>query len=250
MKKKDIWWDLTRNPVVGCSKISEGCQNCWAQRFAMRQVTLVGPTGDAYRDVVKAGKWTGVTRFVESALKRVPGKGKVVFVSDMGDLWHETMKLSWIQRVLEWAKEHPQHTFVSCTKRPGGLVECACYVGPFPPNWVQLVSVEDQKTTDERVPYLLDIQTSIRGLHLEPLLGPVDLEMALEQFHTLDPMMRRNPAPVSWIVVGAETGPGARPCDPAWVQSIVDQCQSADVPVWVKQAPGGPWPRQKPVGMP
>lgn len=272
------WWTPpTVNPIVGCSPPTPDfpdCTKCWGRRFAMRQIKREGPTGDAYRDVIKDGEWTGTTRFIESALRPVPGRGKVVFVSSMGDLWHETAHTEWIDKVLAWAERHPQHTFVNCTKRPR---RAAGWPGKFPDNWVQLVSVGNQKTADERIPDLLRCKAKIIGLHMEPLIGPVDLERIEwpgKGGHRVDVLragyhderfgfvnhsdMPGAPNPISWIVCGAETGPGARPCKTEWVRSIVRQGAEAGVPVWVKKAPGcldagevtRPWPREKPEGMP
>ncbi|HHW13712.1 MAG TPA: DUF5131 family protein, partial [Firmicutes bacterium] len=160
------------------------------------------------------------------------------------------------------------HTFLVLTKRPARMKEVleqipelvadwwpgdaplslALDVGDWPlPNVWLGVSVEDQARADQRIPLLLQTPAAVRLVSLEPLLGPVDLYSVL----TGERLMRnaageyevaRGPR-LDWLIIGAETGPGARPCDPAWVQSIVDQAREAGVPVFVK----GPLARQFPI---
>lgn len=97
------------------------------------------------------------------------------------------------------------------------------------------VSVEDQNSADERIPILLDTPAAVRFISAEPLLGGLDLSMGLETFRATDPMLQRDPAPIDWVIVGGESGPGARPCHVEWIRSIVQQCQEAEVPCFVKQ---------------
>jgi protein gp37 len=111
---------------------------------------------------------------------------------------------------------------------------------PLPNVWLG-VSIENQETADERVPLLLQTPAAVRFISVEPLLGPVDLTMALEPFHSHDPMLNRNQSPIDWIIAGGESGPGARPCDVAWIRAIKEQCQSAGVPVFVKQLGSKPF---------
>ncbi len=114
----------------------------------------------------------------------------------------------------------------------------AWLAGTPPPNVWFGVSVEDQPRADERIPLLLDIPALVRWLSVEPLIGPVDLSGQrlewLAPFHETDPLLVRTPR-VDWVVVGGESGPGARPCDVEWIRDIVRECQSAAVPVFVKQ---------------
>ncbi len=223
----------------------------------------------------KAGPvWTGEVRFnaewIDQPLRwRNP---KMVFVCAHGDLFAEGVPDEWIDRVFAVMALAPQHVFQVLTKRPGRMRDylrtragdwwafwpdaarkAGALLGDMPAigramQWplrhVWLgVSVEDQRRADERIPILLDTPAAVRWVSAEPLLGPVDL-MTLRRPSPLGSMSAfptdGEPAPsLDWVVVGGESGPGARPMHPAWARSLRDQCSPAGVPFFMKQM-GGP----------
>lgn len=244
------WTDRSWNPVVGCSVISPGCTNCYAMRLAGTRLRNTG----AYDRLTKPRKagpvWTGQTRFLLDRLTqplhwRKPSK---IFVCDMGDLFHESVKDEWIDQVFAVMERCPQHRFQVLTKRAERLrdylavlehedqlerwcdaavavTRSPCAAGtvkdiewPLPNVWLG-VSTEDQRRADERIPLLLETPATLRFISAEPLLGPID-----GVFRSLD-----------WVIVGGESGPGARPCHLEWIRAVVRQCREAGVPVFVKQ---------------
>jgi protein gp37 len=176
----------------------------------------------------------------------------VEWLADFIGLIMSTPNLDWMLLTKRPENFFNRLTAVNCS--PGfGLIDRAKRVGgeriAMLATWVEFwrtgsaaphnvwigTSVEDQQRADERIPELLQIQARVRFLSVEPLLGPVDLEMALEDFQPLNADLTRKPSPVQWVIVGGESGPKARPCNIAWVRDIVRQCAAAGVPCFVKQ---------------
>ena len=304
------WTDKTWNPIRGCTRVSSGCVNCYAERTAAR---FAGP-GGAYEGLVRIGeaRWTGKVAFVEDKLDeplrwRKPAR---IFVNSMSDLFHEDLTNEQIAAVFTVMALAEHHTFQVLTKRPkrmqewfawaaeqedddgvggvaalnnaqegplqdrlhrrtcgllspyGAFCDCAspARVWPLPNVWLG-VSVENQKAADERIPLLLATPAAVRFLSVEPLLGPVDLDLPrcethdrdhvvqgpegehcnecaangfsgeMPSGHWLDPLN----GGIDWVIVGGESGPGARRCDLAWIRRVVADCAIADVPVFVKQ---------------
>jgi protein gp37 len=276
------WTDATWNPVRGCSRVSEGCRNCYAERVAAR---FSGP-GQPYEGLAKRvggeARWTGKVRLIESALE-LPlrwRKPRRIFVNSMSDLFHEEIPDEWIDRSLAVMALCPKHKFQVLTKRPermhvyiAGAIDRVCNaiehlrtdtipVGPTPhgepgsrwwplPNLWLGVSVEDQATADGRIPNLLDTPAALRFVSCEPLLGPIDLTDSCNGFHFSDFLRGRRwhdgpPAGtirteeqggtrLDWVIAGGESGPGARPCHPAWIRRLRNQCEAAGVPFFFKQ---------------
>jgi len=259
------WTDRTWNPVRGCSRVSEGCRNCYAERVAARfsgeGQPFYGIAHRAVNGVVGAG-WTGRVELVESKLEeplhwRTPQR---VFVNSMSDLFHEALQDVAIDRVFAVMALAPEHTFQVLTKRPKRMLDWIMSRGasgvkhsiglemarhlpkavvatgvayiewPLPNVWLG-VSVEDQKTADERIPLLLETPAALHFVSYEPALGPVAFQ----------PWLHGAVLPgVNWIIVGGESGPGARPFCLATAYNVVAQCRAARVPVFVKQL--GAWP--------
>ncbi|MFH0981907.1 MAG: DUF5131 family protein [Planctomycetota bacterium] len=218
MRKPEQYWDVSFNPLVGCAPVSEGCEHCWARMLDKR--FHGGQHFDGHGPYYKP-EVLGKLRHWKKARK--------IFVCDMSDIGHPGVSPCARTEIREMMRESPQHTYLLLTKRPENLT------GPMPDNWWLGATCEDQRRLDERVPELLKIQAKIRWLSLEPLLGPVhDHSNAL---FPGDPGMARGWcwADVDWVVVGRESGPGARPCRIEWVESAVEQCQAAEVAVWIKQ---------------
>jgi len=257
MGTKIEWTGESWNPVVGCTKVSEGCQNCYAERMAGR---LANMHQEKYAAVVKhetryegieedpqfvfLPKWSGRIFCDESVLDKPLHwrKPRRIFVCSMGDLFHEKVPFEFIHRVFDIICKTPWHTYQIPTKRPKRLLEftqtCAQHNGcgnsssfdgaryhsmaswPHANVWLG-VSVENQKEM-WRAGILGRIPAAVRFISFEPLLGDI----------TYYPIEMKQ---LSWVIIGAESGPKRRECKLEWVRDIVQQCKAADVPVFVKQ---------------
>lgn len=219
------WTEATWNPVAGCSVISPGCSNCYAMRLAGR-LEAMGQTKYAGTTRTSGGrpKWNGVVRVDEESL-RLPSAwktGRMIFVNSMADLFHEAVPVSFIRRVFGTMQATPQHTFQILTKRAERLESLSPKL-EWPSDVWMGVSVENSDYS-RRIHSLRTTGAAIKFLSLEPLLGPLD-ELILDN--------------IDWVIVGGESGPGARSMDPQWVRSIRDQCVSAGIAFHFKQW-GGP----------
>lgn len=204
------WTEITWNPVTGCTKISQGCKHCYAERMAKR---LQAMGQERYRN--------GFTVRLQEDLVDLPLQWKqprVIFVNSMSDLFHVDVPLPFIQRVFATMKRCPQHTFQVLTKRSERAAEVASTL-PWPSNVWMGVSVESQAVVD-RVRDLQRVPSTVRFLSVEPLIGAIE-ELPLEGIH--------------WVIVGGESGPGARPMKREWVETIYRQCRRAEVPFFFKQ---------------
>jgi protein gp37 len=256
------WCDTAWNPIRGCSMApgseAGGCLNCYAARQAARNLPgMRSPTtGKPFAVLTKPGpRWTGHVELIESKLREplTWKKPRRVFVNSMSDLFHESLPFSQIARVIEVIDNCPNRLvfFLVLTKRAKRMYEFMTEanrdgrrVWP-PPNLALGVSCEDQKTFNERSEWLLKTPAAIRFLSLEPLLGPIDASKALDYCPHCDKhgIIREGinharcdrPAGISWVIAGGESGPGARPMNPAWARSLRDQCQAARVPFFFKQ---------------
>ncbi len=204
------WTEATWNPVTGCSKISDGCKNCYAERLASR-LRVMGSA--RYRN--------GFDITLHADLLEMPKRWRrprVVFVNSMSDLFHDHVPVEFIQRVFDTMQSCPQHTFQVLTKRTARLRAIADKL-PWPKNVWMGVSVENAAVM-HRVDDLRAVPAAVRFLSCEPLLGPMQ-GLRLESIH--------------WVIVGGESGPHARPMDKAWVMEILRQCRQAGVPFFFKQ---------------
>lgn len=253
MSKSTIeWTDETWNPIAGCSKVSAGCKNCYAERMAKR---LVAMGVEKYVGTVdNSGRWTGFINLDWDSL-RVPyrwRKPRMVFVNSMSDLFHEGVGLGSIQEVFRTMRETPEHTYQVLTKRPERMRDYVQHREPagVPRNVWLGVSVEDQAAADARIPALLQTPATVRFLSFEPLLGPVDLcdwydhKSGDACVHPLDGYVSSdgsyhtwvdNNSRIHWVICGGESGPNARPMHPEWARSLRDQCVGAGVPFFFKQ---------------
>lgn len=308
------WTDATWNPIVGCSRVSEGCRHCYAEKIAAR---FSGP-GQPYHGLAvhtKSGeaRWTGKVRVIPERLTDPLRwmRPRRIFVNSMSDLFHEGLTDTAIAEVFTVMASAPQHTFQILTKRPErmrDLVTRLQYIQGLqlvqtkdgrshllitaraifredfqraldagavryapgqehkpasrwdPPNVWLGVSAEDQATADARIPLLLQTPAAVRFVSAEPLLGSVDLKKLRSPFYETPGGTGREVYPLDglmaipdcdwevprldWLIVGGESGPGARPCDLAWIRSLVAQCRAAGTPVFVKQLgsrPIGEW---------
>lgn len=247
------WTDATWQPITGCSVVSPGCTNCYAMRLAGTRLRH-HPSRARLTRATKAGPvWTGEVRLNEEWLTQPLSwkRPRRIFVCAHGDLFHENVPDDLIDRVFAVMALAPQHTFQVLTKRAKrmrryiaqdrmGYIEGRAkrilrersanparpvMVGktlagtwPWPHVWLG-VSVEDQPRADERIPHLRVTPAHVRFLSCEPVLAPIFPHLA----------------GIGWVICGSESGPGARPCDLAWVRSLRDQCVAAGVPFFFKQ---------------
>lgn len=264
------WTDATWNPVVGCDKVSPGCDNCYAIRTAHRMTANPNPkVSAAYAGTEAGGEWTGQVNLLEDRLDQPLQwkRPRRIFVNAQSDLFHKSVPDEFIARVFAVMAIAPQHTFQVLTKRPArmralinssGFFDKIHAVGgeylarvkgaaagwhllwPLPNVWLG-VSVEDQKRADLRIPALLDTPAAVRFLSCEPLLERVDLNRSLALGYSCENEagVRLHQRPVDWVIVGGESGPNARPMHPEWARSLRDQCVAAGVPFHFKQR--GEW---------
>jgi protein gp37 len=214
------WTEATWNPTRGCARVSPGCQNCYAERFAHR-LSGIGQTYEGLTKSTTSGpRWRGVLRQVDEAVD-LPlhwRKPKMIFVNSMSDLFHEKVSLAFLTRVFETMRRAHWHTFQILTKRAARLVELAPKL-PWPENVWMGVSVENSDYIG-RIDELRKIPAYVRFLSLEPLLGPLP-SLDLDGIH--------------WAIVGGESGPRARELRQEWVRDLRDQCVSAQVAFFFKQ---------------
>ena len=222
------WTNATWNPVVGCDKISPGCANCYACKDAVRMGSNPNPkvsaayNGLAYRQQNGILNWTGVVRCLPERLSIPFGwpAAKKVFVNSQSDLFHQDVPAEFIARVFSVMAATPWHTFQVLTKRAERLAELAPGL-VWPGNVWMGVSVENQGAAP-RIDHLRRVPAAVRFLSVEPLIGPVDLELA----------------GIHWVITGGESGPRARPFDPAWALSVREQCRGENALFFHKQNGG------------
>ena len=204
------WTHSTWNPVTGCSKVSPGCLHCYAERMAHR---LQAMGVSSYRNGFKV---TLHEHLIDTPLTWT--KPRVIFVNSMSDLFHEDIPLEFITRVFATMEAAHWHTFQVLTKRSERLRELAPKLH-WPRNVWMGVSVETQGYVS-RIDDLRSTSAEVKFLSLEPLLGP------LRELNLKD---------IDWVIVGGESGPGARPMNPKWATEIRDQCVREDTPFFFKQ---------------
>jgi protein gp37 len=240
------WTDATWNPVTGCTKVSQGCKHCYAERVFPRtsaRQQVIEPSGER-RERRFTDVWTHENRLNMPLRLRKPRR---IFVNSMSDLFHEDVPFGFVERVFVVIEGAPQHTFQILTKRPERMrafMQRWADQRGVPANAWLGVSVEDQSTADERIPLLIQTPAAVRWISAEPLLGPINLY----PWACMPELMDKHGEPfvgLDWVVVGGESGPKARPMHPDWARSLRDQCVDAGVPFLFKQ-----WGEFLPCGMP
>lgn len=286
---KIAWTNKTWNPVVGCTKISSGCDNCYAERMAVRQSYMADArllknysqlniiTAMAYGKAInkKTRKWTGKTGMNRYHLNKPLHwkKPLMIFVSSMGDLFHESVPFEFIAKVTDVIRKCPQHTFQILTKRAQRMHDYFHHIMPdhFPPEmqvlknlWIG-VTAENQEQADKRIPILLQTPAAVRFVSIEPMLEAVDIKKYVslrmrcfgkkgcgftgpsDEFVNPKrdgayrcPKCRKTHSyfitnSLDWVIVGAESGPGKRYIKSAHIHDITCQCKAAGVPCFVKQ---------------
>jgi protein gp37 len=204
------WTEATWNPVTGCTKISQGCKHCYAERMAKRLHAMGS---------LRYEKGFNLT--LHEDLLNLPHKWKkprTIFVNSMSDLFHFQIPLDFVRQVFQTMSDCPRHTFQILTKRSDRLREIAEHLSWTPNIWMG-VSVENQDVAF-RIDDLREVPASVRFLSIEPLLGPI-AQLELEGIH--------------WVIVGGESGPKARMMKREWVEEIRIRCEATNTPFFFKQ---------------
>jgi protein gp37 len=204
------WTETTWNPVTGCLKVSQGCKHCYAERMAKR---LKAMGAERYRNGFKP---TLQDDLID--LPRQWKKPRIIFVNSMSDLFQTAVPEYFIRQVFATMEDCPQHTFQILTKRSERLRTLGATL-PWPRNVWMGVSVEDDRVID-RIHNLTTVPAQVRFLSCEPLIGPLE-NLPLDGIH--------------WVIVGGESGPGSRPMRAEWVESIHNQCRTANIAFFFKQ---------------
>lgn len=262
------WTHHTFNPWRGCTKVSPGCEKCYADALSKRNPGTLGVWGKyGTRVIASEAMWKQPLRWNEAA--KAAGERHRVFCASLADVFEgdSTMpEASWDvvhqarKRLFQLIVDTPNLDWLLLTKRPQNVEKIlkqafpsfagldVSRANPFIDAWLDRVwlgtSVEDQKTADERIPHLLNTPAAVRFLSIEPLLGPVNLSAFFgKTVNITGERIEQYNFGISWIIVGGESGTNARPMHPDWVRSIRDQCRAAGVPVFVKQLGASVWDR-------
>lgn len=204
------WTESTWNPITGCTKVSTGCKNCYAERMAKRLKAMGQPN---YKN--------GFQLTIHDHALEIPltwKKPQVIFVNSMSDLFHEDVPLDFILKIFDIMRAAHWHTFQILTKRSNRLKRLNYKLDWADNIWVG-VSIEDQSCT-HRLYDLVETNASVKFLSLEPLLSNLD-NLQLEN--------------IDWVIAGGESGPGARPMEKEWVINIRNQCIRSNTPFFFKQ---------------
>lgn len=241
-KSKIAWTEATWNPILGCTKVSEGCKFCYAMKAAYRMSQ--NPNEKIQRDYAgltkmtsQGAEWTGIVRAIPGRLEQPKRwrEPRLIFVNSMSDIGHGSLLSEDVFRIVDTMAAEPRHTFQVLSKRAGRLrwIIDEVDTADAPHIWWG-VSVENQKHT-ERLTDLLSARRAethgiphVRWVSVEPMLGPLDLS----------PWLRRRDdgrPGLSWVVCGGESGSSSRPFDLQWARDLRDQCKAAKVPFFMKQ---------------
>lgn len=214
------WTEATWNPVTGCTEVSPGCDNCYARTFAER---FRGVPGHPYEQGFDLKLWP--ERLEQPARWRKP---RTIFVNSMSDLFHEDVPKDYVGRVFDAMAEADHHVYQVLTKRPGRMSSVLRELRPEPLDQVWLGTSIELDRYAWRADKLRESPAAVRFLSLEPLLGALP-SLELEG--------------IDWVIVGGESGHGARPLDPAWVRDLRDRCAERGVAFFFKQT-GSVWAKE------
>ena len=258
-KTRIEWTEHTWNPMSGCTKISDGCKNCYAEKMANR-LKAMGVKG--YENGF------AVTLHPEKLREPLERKKPTMYFVSMGDLFHEDVPFSFIKEVFLMMGYANQHTYQIPTKRPERMREFILWFMDKIPaiegekrrfeNWSNNiwlgVTAENQEQADKRIPLLLDTPAAVRFVSIEPMLSHIDLTKYLVRYRCYSCGQESLESPdkcpscghselgdkyfssaIDWVIVGGETGAGARPLRYQWVKDIQEQCEAANVPFLFKK---------------
>ena len=245
------WTDHTFNPWVGCTKISPGCDHCYAESWAKRSgMVRWGP--DAPRRLTSEANWNQVAKWDRAA--RLANTRVKVFCASLADVFDNEAKTEWRMRLASLIYDTTNIDWLLLTKRIGNVApmcsgDSVLFDVIATKVWLG-ITVVNQEEADRDIPKLLAIPAHKRFLSIEPMLGPVDLErprpgpdLGQEGNKICQPWLIQSG--IDWIIAGGESGPGARPAQPDWFRSLRDQCAAAGVPFFFKQ--WGEWIESSPL---
>ena len=253
------WTEKTWNPASGCTKISDGCKNCYAETMAKRLKAM------GIKEYENGFAVTLHPSRLREPLERK--KPTMYFVCSMGDLFHEDVPFEFIYKIWVVMINSSQHTFQVLTKRPDRMFEFISVYAPvramtgetygtdFLPKNIWLgVTAENQEQADKRIPILLDTPAALRFVSIEPMLSHIDLTKYLVRYRCYSCGQESLESPdkcpscghselgdkyfssaIDWVIVGGETGTGARPLQYEWVKDIQEQCKAAHIPFFFKK---------------
>jgi len=223
---KISWTNESWNPATGCTKISAGCKNCYAESIAKR--------------FWNGRKFTDIQIHADRLNKPMHWKkARMIFVNSMSDLFHKDIPFEFAEKVWDVMSDCPQHTFQILTKRADQMLE---YANWMPNGRIRRIgydnvwlgtTVENQITADQRIKHLLKIDADVKFLSVEPLLEQIDISFAFTQKKYFGNITQNTG--INWVIIGCESGLKKRPCNIEWIENIVEQCKFANVPVFVKQ---------------
>ena len=232
------WTDHTFNPWIGCSKVSPGCANCYAEALMDRRMGKAkwGPGGTRVR--TSSANWREPVRWNRDAQQA--GVRRKVFCASLADIYedHPAIDPQWRVHLFNLIQMTPHLDWLLLTKRPENIARLSVWSDtrkPWPDNVWLGTSVENQEQADKRIPLLLDVPARVHFLSMEPLLGPVTLPDEFLAIPEINGPLGFGGDGDCWVIVGGESGPVSRPMDPAWARSLRDQCHSHGVPFFFKQ---------------
>lgn len=267
------WTDHTFNPWTGCTKVSPGCDHCYAEGWAKRSGTVRWGAGQPRRRTTEAN-WRQPVRWNRLSENWVANGGKRarVFCSSLADVFDNEVPPEWRADLFDLIDATPHLDWLLLTKRIGNaksmieeivprMIECDHSAWPWPNVWIG-ATVVNQEEANRDIPKLLQVPARVRFLSIEPLLGPIELDPWLsihkhwksadalpqvpwhppypKHWYERQKIVARDWAlPLHWVIAGGESGPGARPMHPDWARSLRDQCAAAGVPFMFKQ--NGEW---------
>lgn len=236
------WCHHTLNFWWGCIEYSPGCEQCYAKVWSKRMgKDLWGPAQTTSRWRT-SGPWKDCLKWDKRA--KANGQCENVFVQSMSDFFEDHPQVEpWRQEAFPIIENFQYLNVLLLTKRIENVTRMvpSHWLKNWPEHVWMMTSVEDQKRANQRIPELLEIPAKIRGLSVEPMLGPIDLTGKTVESVWIDPdyanldYIEREGWPIHWVIVGGESGANARPFDLTWARNLVDQCQNAGVKVFVKQ---------------
>lgn len=247
------WCNMTWNPWIGCTKVSDGCKFCYAEAQMDKWLGRAQWGADGTRVRTSEANWKKPLAWNRKAAE-TDSRPKV-FCASLADVFEDNQQVEeWRLDLFRLIFDTPHLDWLLPTKRPQNVIpflDDACWPetgcpmfgsdDPLPSNVWLGTSVENQVAADERIPQLVAVPVTVRFLSVEPLLGPVNLWEWLAP--TRWPVFRDNDPQVDWVIVGGESGPNARPIDLAWVWDIIAQCRAAGKPLFIKQL-GAVWAKE------
>lgn len=273
MPTKIQWSQETWNVVLGCSKLSAGCMQCYAVGHVHRLAGNPNPTikaaneGLTRRHTNGQLDWSGVVRFIPERLTQPLRwkEPKLIFVNSLSDVFHEDLPVEVIAQIFGVIIAARRHTFQILTKRPERMADllnsekfrrhaekCAGDYTHLMPDWPLAncwigTSVEDQAAAEKRIPHLLRAPAAVRFLSCEPLLGEVNLDPWLWEKRYGEPelgspLLFEATNAIDWVIIGGESGHRARPLQATWISNLISDCEEAEVKTFVKQT-GAVWAR-------